>query len=100
MPYLEPVWHNAHWQVWRYSGYHGLVGGPARLESVAADRFTLRVSAPGTLTVRIHYSPHWAVDGSGCVANGPGGWIQLHDVEAGELEVSQALRGTPCARGT
>ncbi len=96
LPYLEPVWHNAHWHVWRFAGYRGLVVGPAQLQSLAADRFTLRVSAPGNLTVHIHNSPHWAVDGEGCVAGGPGGWLQLLDVRPGELEVSQALRGTPC----
>ena len=95
-PYLHPIWDNAHWQVWRFSGYRGLVDGPARVESVTADSFTIDVSRPGNVTVHIHASPHWAVDGAGCTATSPDGWVRLIGVNAGDVLVSQALRGTPC----
>ena len=94
--YLQPVWHNQHWQVWRFRDYHGLVDGPARLVSVGADTFTLDVTGPGPVTVHIHDSPHWAVQGHGCTSASPDGWTQLFGLDRGSVRVAQALRGTQC----
>jgi hypothetical protein len=96
LPYLEPVWSNAHWRVWRFRDYHGLVDGPARLESMRADGFTLDVSGPGLVTVHVHDSSHWLVPGGGCTTESPDGWIQIHGLDAGVVSVEQALRGTRC----
>ena len=98
-PYLEPVWRNAHWRVWRFTGYRGLVEGPARLVSLTADSFTLDVAKNAPVTVRIHASPHWAVSDNGCATATPDDWVQLRDLEVGEVRVTQALRGTPCDTG-
>ena len=94
--YLQPIWHNAHWRMWRFVGYRGLVDGPARLVAITADSFTLRVLHTGTVTVHIHASPHWVVPGDGCATASSNGWIQLRALPVGEVQVSQALRGTPC----
>jgi hypothetical protein len=95
-PYLQPIWRSAHWQVWRFTDYHGLVDGPARLADLAADSFTLRVTGTGAVTVHIHDSPHWAVEGRGCTTASADGWIELHNLEIGKVRVSQALSGTRC----
>ena len=51
----------------------------------------------GTVTVRIHDSPHWAVDGgNACTVASPGGWLVIKRLVPGEVRVSQALRGTRC----
>ena len=84
--------------MWRFTDYHGLVDGPARLARLAADSFTLRVTGPGPVTVHIHDSPHWAVDGQGCTTANADGWIELHDLGIGSVQVSQALRGTRCSK--
>jgi hypothetical protein len=94
--YLRPVWHSAHWKVFEFSGYHGLVDGPAQLVSLKSDGFTLHVTGPGTITVHIHDSPHWAIAGGGCTTTSPDGWTELHDVQPGTVAVGQALRGTRC----
>ena len=94
--YLQRVWQNPHWRVWRFTGYRGLVNGPARLESITADSFTLRVNGAGPVTVHIHASPHWSVSDAGCATATHDGWIQLRDLKVGEVRVAQALRGTPC----
>ncbi|MGZ5967436.1 MAG: hypothetical protein ACXWP4_07200, partial [Polyangiales bacterium] len=99
-PYLKPVWHSAHWKVWEFTGYHGLVDGPARLESLKSDGFRLLVTGPGTVTVHIHDSPHWAVDGQGCTSTSADGFTNLHNLPIGEVSVGQALRGTRCDLGT
>jgi len=96
LPYLQPLWHNRHWRLWRFRDYHGLVDGPAQLTSLSADSFTLQVTGPGLVTVHIHDSPHWAIAGHGCVRASPGGWIQLSDLDRGRVRVAQAFRGTRC----
>lgn len=96
LPYLTPVWHNAHWRVWQFSDYGGLVDGPADVVNIGVDYFTLDVRAPGQLTVHIHSSPHWAVEGGGCIAPTTDGWTHIDATSVGALRVSQALRGTPC----
>jgi hypothetical protein len=99
--YLQPVWHNAHWRVWRFTGYHGLVDGGARLESLTSDGFVLQVTKPGPVTVHIHDSPHWAVnDDAGCTVTNPDGWTHIEDLHPGTVKVTQALRGTRCDSGS
>lgn len=95
-PFLEPVWSDDHWRVWRVAGYRGLVDGPARLIHHTPTSFTLEVTGSGPITMRVHSSPHWAVDGRGCVAASPDGWTVIHGAVRGTLEVEQQLGGTPC----
>jgi hypothetical protein len=95
--YLEPVWQSAHWKVWEFRGYQGLVEGPAELESLKSDGFTLHVTGPGAITVHIHDSPHWAIDGGeGCTTASPDGWTEIHDAPLGDVQIGQALRGSRC----
>ena len=99
--YLQPVWHNAHWRVWRFMQYHGLVDGGATLQSLTADGFVLHVTRPGSITVHIHDSPHWAVnDNAGCTVTNPDGWTHIQDLQPGTVRVTQALRGTRCDSDT
>ncbi len=97
LAYLEPVWHNAHWRVWKFSGYHGLVEGSADVVSVQPDGFTLDVRAAGELTVRIHMSPRWYVDHNGCIAKSGDGWTHVLATKPGIVRVTQSLQGTPCS---
>jgi hypothetical protein len=96
LPYLQPVWHQTHWRVWRVTDFQGLVDGSATLVRLSPDRFILEVTAPGDVVVRVRESRHWAVDGSGCAASTDGGWTELRGLRTGIIDVSQSLRGTPC----
>jgi len=88
--------HDAHWQVFRFREYRGIVDGPAQLATLTPDAFTLRVRGPGVVTVHVHDSPHWAVQGSGCTSASPGNWIQLHNLVPGTVRIVQAFSGTQC----
>jgi hypothetical protein len=96
LPYLQPVWHDTHWRVFRFREYRGLVDGPARLTALTPDAFTLRVTGPGVVTIHIHDSPHWAVQGTGCTSASPDTWIQLHNLVPGTVRIVQAFSGTRC----
>src|SRR5262249_55276766 len=43
LPYLQPVWHDSHWRVWRVTDFHGLVDGSATLVRLSPDRFVVEV---------------------------------------------------------
>jgi hypothetical protein len=95
-PWLRPVWHDAHWRVWKVAGFDGLVVGDATLARVTPDRLTLQVSKPGDVIIRVRASGHWAVHHGACVGRTEDGWVQLRNLPAGRIVVKQALRGTPC----
>ena len=78
LPYLQKVYSNAHWRVYRVRGATPLASGPGRLTRLAYDSFKLHARHAGSFLVRVHYSPYWAVtQGAGCVAPGPGGWTRV-----------------------
>jgi hypothetical protein len=92
LPYLEPMWHNAHWQVWRVKDFTGLTTGVATLVKLSPDRFTLSVHQPGNATVRVRASSHWDVHGgNACVESTPDGWTELVGLTPGTVEVTQSL---------
>jgi hypothetical protein len=87
--YLREVWRSAHWRLWEVLGATPLVQPPARLINVDTDSFTLSAPRAGTYTVRIHFTPYWALSsGSGCVASGPEDWTQIRARRAGALHVA------------
>ena len=88
---LRPVWSNEHWQVWQVTDAEPLVDGAARLERLEPDEFTLDVDKPGDVLVRIRYSPHWDIDGPGCLVESPDGWTQLHSPRSGSVRVRQVV---------
>ena len=87
--YLIPVWHNAHWTVWRVAGAQPLVSGPATLTHLGTSSFRLDFTAPGVAVVRVRMSTLWQVDGdTGCVLPEQGdGWVHVRASVAGELNV-------------
>lgn len=96
VPGLQEVWSDAHWRLWRVTGYRGLVDGPALVTKLGATDIHLQVTEPGNLLVRLHYSGHWQVDGAGCVRRSDAGWTEVMAVKPGPLVISQALLGSTC----
>jgi hypothetical protein len=96
LPYLELVWHDAHWRVWKVRDFRGLAIGAAELVRLAPKGFTLDVRRPGDVEVRVRANRHWTVHGGGCAAATDDGWTVLRDVRPGVVEVTQSLGGTPC----
>lgn len=97
LPYLSEVRRDEHWRIFRFTGYRGMVDGPGDLVELGPDSFRLRARRAGTYLVRVNHSPHWAVEGPGCVRSAPDGWTEIVVPHAGEYQVVQSLGGTPCA---
>lgn len=95
-PWLVPVWHDAHWQVWEVADAVGLVTGPARVVRLGVDSVDLDMTAAGQALVRLRWGPFWRVTaGSACLAEGGNGWLVVGATAPGPVTVSaDALPGT------
>jgi hypothetical protein len=88
LPYLHEVWRSAHWRLYAVRGAPPLASPPAVLTGVGADSFTLAAPRAGSYTVRVRFTPYWAlVRGHGCVRSAPGGWTEVDARVAGTLRV-------------
>ncbi|MEU4349179.1 MFS transporter [Streptomyces sp. NPDC023838] len=56
-PYLKEVWRNANWRLFAVDNPTPLADLPAVVERAGEGEWTLKVSAPGRVLVRIPYSP-------------------------------------------
>ncbi|HVE69223.1 MAG TPA: hypothetical protein VNB64_11640 [Solirubrobacteraceae bacterium] len=104
--YLEPVWGNADWRVYRFKHAVPLVHGPAHLVSLRPNGFTLRATSPGVVDVRVHYTRYWKLAaGAGCVEQAPGNLTRLRLTRAGLTRVqadfapSRLVSARPRCRG-
>ncbi|GGW68850.1 MFS transporter [Streptomyces xantholiticus] len=121
-PYLKEIWANAKWSLYEVQDPALLVEAPATIKHATAAELTITVPSPGTVLVRIPYSPWLALvdeentrvsptptSGSstrnGCLTKAPKDragdeWTYLHAPAAGEYRIGapyQLLRGTPCS---
>jgi hypothetical protein len=87
--YLHEVWHDANWQLWAVSGSDGLTTGPATMQRLTADSFTLHFSEPGNALVRIHSNPYWSVagDAPACINSTAEGWTSVTSSVTGDVTV-------------
>jgi hypothetical protein len=89
LPYLQELWHSKHWRLFAVRDATALAQPPAALIRVGPESFTLRTSRPGDFTVRLHFTPYWAVQqGSGSVGAAAGGWTEVRARRAGVLRVA------------
>lgn len=92
LDYLDPVWSNEDWRLFR-------VESPPRLgvTALGADSFELDPHRAGSYPVSIRYSGSWAVTvGDACIAEAPGGSIVVRAAAPGPIRVEARLRGDPC----
>jgi hypothetical protein len=78
--YLEQVYKSTDWTVYKVRNPSPLaIGG--KMVKLRPQGFVVDTSAPGTVLVRVHWTPYWSIEqGSGCVEQAPGGYTML-DVE-------------------
>ncbi len=86
--YLREVWRSPHWRLFAVLDASPLAQPPAVLTQLGSDSFTLRAPRAGAFTVRVHFTPYWALaSGHGCVARAPGDWTEVQAHRAGSLHV-------------
>ncbi|WP_155058731.1 MFS transporter [Streptomyces blattellae] len=73
MPYLEQIWGDANWQLFRVTDPTPLAEPNAVVERIEQTELRMRVTAPGRILVRIPYSP----------------WLSIVDADGKKLERPQ-----------
>ncbi|MEU6475457.1 hypothetical protein ABZ858_00965 [Streptomyces sp. NPDC047017] len=89
--WLEPVWKDAHWRVFRVRGAVPLAEPPAVVVRSDDAQVVVRVDRPGPVTVRVAYSPWLWADHHGCLVR-DGRWIRLDAPAAGEYRIGSRYR--------
>ncbi|MDC0768251.1 hypothetical protein [Streptomyces sp. HD] len=85
--WLEPVWQDTHWQVFRVRDAVPLVSAPASVVSASGADVVVRMPRAGTATVRVAHSPWLHVDGGACLAP-QGEFTRLTVAAPGEYRIS------------
>jgi hypothetical protein len=90
--YLRPVWHDAHWTVWRVTDPQPIADGAARLTSLGQASLTLHFAQPGRSVVRVRSSPLWQVaGGQASLGRTHDGWLVVTSSRPGEVTLRARL---------
>ncbi len=90
--YLRLVHEDPVWRVFAVEPSPTLVVGAGTMTDIGVDDFTLTATSPGTLLVRVRFSPWLQVTGGdACVAEGADGWTEVRARSAGAVRVTARL---------
>jgi hypothetical protein len=88
LPYLRPVWHDAHWRVFEVAGARPLARGAAVATALGGSSVRLRALRPGTVDLRVRFTPYWELwAGRGCVERAAGDWTRVRVDAPGDVEL-------------
>jgi hypothetical protein len=86
--YLREVWRSSDWRLFAVTSATPLAQAPAILTAASSDSLTLHAPRPGDYTVRVRFTPYWALaSGSGCVARAPSEWTEVRARHAGNFRL-------------
>jgi hypothetical protein len=85
--YLKRVYESTDWTVYKVRNPSPLaIGG--KMVKLRPQGFVVDSSAPGTVLVRVHWTPYWSIEqGTGCVEQAPGGYTMLDVQTPGRFRV-------------
>lgn len=92
--YLELVWHNAHWRLWKVIDSSGMATGPSRLVSLRPDQIVLDAAKAGRTVIKVRYTPAWnIISGRACVGPASGPWTEVISRGPGRIVIGTTLLG-------
>ncbi|WP_241827147.1 hypothetical protein [Streptomyces graminilatus] len=89
--YLQPVWEDANWKIYRVKNATPLVDRPASVVSADGANMVVRMPKAGAVTVRIAYSP-WLWAENGCLTD-EGEFTRLTVEQPGDIRISSTYGG-------
>lgn len=93
LPYLEPVWSDEHWRLYRVREAR-----PLGVSALGYDWFEVDARRAGPAAVRIRYTPYWRIsEGDACVSEGEDGWTVVDVRRPGPVRVEARLLGDSCS---
>lgn len=98
LPYLREVWRGAHWRLYAVERPMPLADRPARVLAAGPESLVVAAPRPGTVRLRVRWSPYWNVaHGDACVAP-DGDWTRLRVRRAGTVRLT--MRFSPLRIGS
>ena len=98
-PGLALVWQDPDWALYSVAGSPGLVSGPARLVAAQGSTVVVDTSGPGTVTIRVRYSPRWGIaSGAGCLTRSQPAWLALRVPGPERVRLGLGLLSAPGGR--
>ncbi|HEX2128633.1 MAG TPA: hypothetical protein VHF58_05400 [Solirubrobacterales bacterium] len=95
LSYLDPVWSNERWRLYRVAGAGISASG---IDGLAVDRIVLDRPEPGTRTLPVNWTRYWGVEaGTACVRESDDGRIELEVRGPGRVEIATRLGGDSCS---
>ncbi|MEV5821022.1 hypothetical protein ACFYMB_10220 [Micromonospora haikouensis] len=77
LPYLRPVWQDAHWRLFAFTEAQPLVGQPATLVGQTASTVTFTTRSDEQVLIRVRYS-RWLRTTAGVTLRPADGWTLAH----------------------
>lgn len=87
LPYLTPVWSDAHWRLYAVADPQPIVPLPATLVSQSATSITFDVPGPIDITVRVHHY-RWLRADHGAIVVASGDWTLVRVPAAGRYTLT------------
>jgi hypothetical protein len=85
---VREIWHSRHWRLFAVLAPRPLAQPPAVAVSIGSDSMTIAVPRPGSYTVRVRFTPYWALaSGAGCLSRAGEDWTQLRARSAGSFHI-------------
>ncbi|WP_369216272.1 hypothetical protein [Streptomyces flavofungini] len=96
--WLDPVWRDAHWRIFRVTNAVPLVSRPASVVRTTGSDVVVRVPERGSVTVRLVYSPWLRAEGA-CLRR-QGEFTRLSVPEPGTYRISSGYGPSPSRPAT
>ena len=96
LDYLEPVWEDEDWRLFRVEPQNGLRN--AGIEELGVDRIVVEAPEAGTRTLPVNWTRFWRVEqGSACVRESGDERLELEVREPGRIEIAASVGGDSCS---
>ncbi|EPH42911.1 hypothetical protein ABT390_31695 [Streptomyces aurantiacus] len=89
--YLDQVWHDDNWRIYRVKDAVPLVDRPGSVVTADGAHLTVRMAEPGSVTVRVAYSP-WLWAEGGCLYK-EGDFTRLTVTKPGDVRIASNYGG-------
>jgi len=97
LPYLRPVWHDAHWRVFEVRDAAPLVQGAADQITLSDDGVRLTARRAGDAFVRVRHTRWWTVTGGdACVSRAGNGMTRVRVRSPGVISLQARLQARAC----
>jgi hypothetical protein len=92
LPYLQPVYEDSHWTVFKFRDSPGLLTGPGQLLGLSDSQIDIRTDRRGDYLLRVRASRNWHIsEGDACIQPTDDGWMNLSVQHPGQIVIEQRV---------